>query len=563
MHTLRQQLLKIQRRIYLKNLRRINETLTPDPYLDRYSREYHKYLKDYDSVSSSAELIRHVISSDIVYHGDYHPLKQSQRAVLRILREIVGKRKIILCLEMFYGGDQRWIDQFLQKKLSKKEFLKKIDFTKKWGFKWEHWKPIIDLCKKNKIPIVGINSDQSDKKNSLRARDIYSAIVIGKLVIRNPDTLIYVVDGDYHISPNHLPFKVESRLKIFDIEVKHTIIYQNDVNLYWELAHDHKEESDVLQITSDSFCIFNTTPANKLQSYLNWLEFSDEAYHPVQAGWEDLSEEAGNTTIPGLVKTICNILELSYPEDEIESLEVYYGKHLDFMHMISQSPTLSHMLPSVKQKIKKNEGFLLEYEKNGIDSYLIYLPISSLNMAAEEATHFLNSVLRGRLKKEMNPFDSFYYTAMTEAIGFFGSKLINEKRKVDTRNAIRKYLGSFKHRDKAPNKEEQKKIHFSHLILKHRFLENLTHHPDDFKIKFKEIYRARTRIHRELATQLGYMLGNNLFNAVRRRRFPLKEIIELFKEPFTEPYKAFLTYMNVSSRVSRRKRKKLKKKKRN
>lgn len=160
----------------------------------------------------------------------------------------------------------------------------------------------------------------------------------------------------------------------------------------------------------------------------------------------------------------------------------------------------------------------------------------------------------------LKPFDYFYYLVMTEAIGFFGSKLINEKRKVQTRNAIRKYLGSFKHKDKAPNREEQKKIHLCHLILKHRFNENLSHHPDDFKSKFKEIYRARTRIHRELATQLGYMLGANLFNAVRRRNFPLKEVIELFKEPFTEPYKAFLTYLNVSSKVARRKMKKRKRK---
>ena len=560
MHTLRQQLLKIQRRLYLKNLRRINETLAPDTSLDRYSREYHKYLNHYDSVSSRPELIRHVISSDIVYHGDYHPLKQSQRAVLRILREILDKRKIILCLEMFFADDQRLIDQFLQKKLNKKEFLEKIDYAKKWGFRWEHWKPIIDLCKKNKIPIVGINSDQSDKKKSLLARDIYSAIIIGKLLIRNPDALIYVVDGDYHVSPNHLPLQIEKKLKVFEIEVKRTIIFQNNADLYWQLAHEHKEESDVVEISDDSFCILNTTPANKLQSYLNWLEFSAEAYHPVQAGWEDLSEEAGNTTIPGIVNSICKILELPYPDDAMERLEVYYGKHLDFMGMISSSPKLSHMLPSVRYKIRKNEGFLLEYEKNGADSYLVYLPISSLNMAAEEATHLLNSLMRGRLTTSMKPFDAFYYTVMTEAIGFFGSKLINEKRKVQTRNAIRKYLGSFKHRDKAPNREEQKKIHLCHLILKHRYNENLSHHPDDFKSKFREIYRARTMTHRELATQLGYMLGNNLFNAVRKRRFPLKEVIELFKEPFTEPYKAFLTYLNVSSKVSRRKLKKHKRK---
>jgi len=555
MHTLRQQLLKIQRRLYLKNLRRISESLAPDPALDRYSREYHKYLKHYESISSTSELIRHIVSSDIVYHGDYHPLKQSQRAVLRILREIVDKRKIILCLEMFYADDQRFIDQYMQRKLTRKAFLEKINYEKKWGFRWENWKPIIDICRKNNIQIIGINSDQSDKRNSLTARDAYSAKIIGKLLIRNPDTLIYVVDGDYHVSPNHLPFQVENRLNVFDMKVKRTIVYQNDANLYWHLAHDHKEESDVLEITPDSFCILNTTPANKLQSYLNWLEFSEDAYHPAQAGWEDLSEEAGNTTIPGLVKTICKILELPYPEEAVENLEVYYGNHLDFMGMISQSPKLSHMLPTVQQKIKSNEGFLVEYEKEGIDSFLIYLPISSLNMAAEEATHFLNAALRGRLTRWLKPFDYFYYIAITEAIGFFGSKLINEKRKVQTRSAIRQYLGSFKHRDRAPSREEMKKINLCHLILRHRYYENLSYQAYEFREKLNDIYRARTRTRRALATQLGYMLGEKLFLAVKKRKFPLKGIVKLFREPFNEPYKAFLTYINISQRVTRRKKK--------
>lgn len=551
MPLLRAQLLKIQRTVYRKNLRRINETLTPDKAVARYAREYHKYLRHYEAVSSKAELIRHVMSSDIVYHGDYHPLKQSQRSVLRILREIAGKRQIILCLEMFHGNDQRLIDQYMHKELSRKNLFNKINYAKKWGYKWEYWKPVIKLCKQHDIQIIGINSEQDGNKNSLALRDIYSAKVIGKLLIRNPEALIYVVDGDYHVSPNHLPYQVEKPLKLFDIEVKRTIIYQNPANLYWQLADKNREENNVLHISSDSFCIMNTTPANKLQSYLNWLEFSKDAYYPVHADWEDASEELGNTSIPALTKTICTILGLSYPDDAMERLEIHYGTNLDFMGVVHLSPELAPQLPSVRQKIKNNEGFLLEYERNGVDSYLIYLPTSSLNMAAEEATHFLNALLRGRLPAGMKPFDAFYCTVMTEAIGFFGSKLINEKRKVQTRNSIRRYLGSFK--QKRATREDQRKIHLCHLILQHRYIENLSHHPNDFKDKFKDLYRARTRIHGELATQLGYMLGDKLFYAVKNGGFPLKEVVELFKEPFSEPYKAFLTYLNTSSKIAQSK----------
>ncbi len=552
MHTLRKQLLKIQRAAYKKNLRRIEETLSPDPIVEQYSREYNRHLRRYKALSSKAELIRRVLASDVVYHGDYHTLNQSQRAVLRILREIAGKRQIFLCLEMFHADDQRFIDQYMQKGLPQKELLKKIQYKRKWGFNWENWKPVIDLCKKYDIAIIGINSDQQKMKNSLKSRDIYSAKIIGKLIIRNPDALVYVVDGDYHISPDHVPHQVEKRLKEFDITTKRTIVYQNAPNLYWQLAQENKEEANVLQIARDSFCIMNTTPANRLQSYLNWLEYSRDAYYPVPGDWQEANEDSGNTSIPAILKTICKILDIPYPEDALDRLEIYYGGNLDFMTILSGSSVLSPMLPSIRQKIKNEEAFLLEYDKKkGEDGYLIYLPNSSLNMAAEEAVHFLNIVMRGSYCQKLRPFDSFYCTVMTEAIGFFGSKLINEKRKVQTRNSIRKYLGSFK--QKAPSPQERKKVRLCHLILQHRYIQDISHNPQDFKAKFREIYRARTKLHRDLATQLGYMLGDKLFYAVKKRRLSLHEMVDLFKEPFSLPFTAFISYINLSTKVARRK----------
>jgi len=551
MRALRKQLLKIQRASYRKNLKRIEETLTPDASVDRYSGEYHRYLRRYRAISSKAELLKRILTSDIVFHGDYHTLNQSQRAALRILREIVGKRDIILCLEMFHAEDQRFLDQYMQKDITRRELLKKIKYRKKWGYNWENWKPVIDLCRKNGIPIIGINSEHPNRRNSLKLRDVFSSKIIGKLVIQHPDTLIYVVDGDYHISPNHLPYQVEKRLKEFDVAVKRTIIYQNAANLYWQLADQNREETNVLLISPDSFCIMNTTPANKLQSYINWLEYSIDAYYPVQSDWEEVPEETDSTSIPSIVKTICSVLELPYPEDAVERLEIFYGSNLDFMGIVSRSSQLAPMLPSIRQKIKNEEAFLLEYEKNRENAYLIYLPNSSLNMAAEEAAHFLNAALRGRQKGRIKPFDAFYVTVITEALGFFGSKLINEKRKVQTRNRMGQYIGSFK--KKAPSKEERRKIHLCRLLLKHRYLENVSHHPADYKAKFKEIFRARTRLHREFATRLGYMLGDKLYYGVKKRKFSLREIIDLFSKSFTAPNEAFVTYCSLSARVARKK----------
>ncbi|NIO19922.1 MAG: hypothetical protein GTN76_04070, partial [Candidatus Aenigmarchaeota archaeon] len=74
-----------------------------------------------------------------------------QRSVLRILRELQGKREIILCLEMFHGSDQKHVDRFMSGELSENSFLDKIDYAKKWPFHWSNWSPVIALCRDHRI----------------------------------------------------------------------------------------------------------------------------------------------------------------------------------------------------------------------------------------------------------------------------------------------------------------------------------------------------------------------------------------------------------------------------
>jgi hypothetical protein len=551
MISFRKKLLKIQRSLYLKNKRKIDETLVRDTALDRYSREYHRFLRHYESIVPSSALIRHVLSSDIVYHGDYHTLRQSQRSILRILREIVEKKPVMLCLEMLHSRDQELVDRFMNGELAEKEFLKKIEYRKKWEFKFENWRPLLDLCRKHHVPVFGIN-EPPEGKMSMRQRDESAAVIVATLAIRNPGALVYVVDGDYHISPNHLPARVEDKLRPLRIESRRTIIYQNDADLYWQLADAGREDADVLQIDESSFCIINSTPANKLQSYLNWLEYSDDAYHPLHTEWEDLSDESGNTTVPGIVKTICAVLELPYPEEAIERLEIYYGRHLDFMEMIEKSKELACMEREIWRKIKKDEGFLLEYAREGVDHYLIYLPNSSLNSAAEEATHFVNAVQRGPVRRPSDPFDRFYATVIIEALGFFGSKLINERRKAPLQSNLRTFIGSFKNAPRPPSRQDRIKLELSHLLLKHRYLDYIRSDGSAYRRAFGQHYGDRKGMAIDCATQLGYMLGDRLFYAVKKRKYPLKEVIGLFNADFSAAHVAFNKYRELITGLSTR-----------
>jgi len=502
MKTFRQQLIAIQRRIYRKNVRRMQDNLGHNSAIKRYEKEYSHYLKNYEEISNKAELIKKVLASDLVFHGDYHTLRQSQRSILRVLREIKGKRDIILCLEMFHGSDQKYVDMFMAGKMSESSFLKKIDYSKKWSFSWSNWSPLISFCCRERIPVLGINTNCEDDSDlrSLRCRDQYSARIIAKAVIRNPGKLVYVVDGDYHVSPNHLPNNVEQLLCQLDESVRSLIICQNEEN-----------------------------PAHK--------------------DWEDDFVEDSGMMVQDMATAIASPLNLELPPDALERLLIYYASDLYFIDMIYDIPELKGKIRLIKERIRRDEGFLIEYERDGEESYLIYLANSSINMAAEEACHFLNAVLRGRLNIALSLFDRFYRNVMTECLGFFGSKFINEKRKSNTENAIRRFLGNAKH-DK-PSFEDAENIKVARLLLQHFYLQRKGADVQEFMKKFYPQYKSQSAVSRIFSTQLGYMLGNRLYYAVKSGKFSVSKVREIFRDPFDESEKAFECYLEIYNQIKK------------
>ncbi|MEO6096814.1 MAG: ChaN family lipoprotein [Fibrobacteria bacterium] len=553
MSKLRAQLLGIQRENYEKNLRQVKRSLGSNSTVAKYGREYHRYLKAYQNISSKTDLLRRALASDVVYHGDYHTLRHSQRSILAMLQELADKREIILCLEMFHGKDQKWVDLFMSNGMEEKAFLTKIHYARKWAYNWNPWRHILDFCRERKIPVLGINTQVEDPEKSLLARDIFSAQVIGQALIRHPGALVYVVDGDYHISPNHLPNEVDARLAPLGLTPQRTIVYQNAENLYWQLAAERREEAEVLQIAADSFCLMNTVPATKLQSYLDWLEYAEDGFFPVRGNWAELSGENYFSQLHSIIQNLDSLFQFRFPMESLERLTVYSSRNLDFTEVIQGTPELRGQVRRINDKIRRGEGFLLEYregaDRRGKDSYLIYLPNSSINQAAEEATHFMNVVLRGPLQRMPVGHDYFYANVLTEALGFFGSKMINEKRKAPTESSLRLFLGKVKQGLDSPNQEET--VMVSRLILQHMHLEKRSSRETDFRKKFAAVFADRSVMPRIFSTQLGYMLGNRLYYAVKKGLIPLKDVRALFYENFSHPGLAFSAYARFVQQLKR------------
>ena len=545
---LRQQFLRVQRESYRRRLREARETLEASPVVLRYGREYHRGLKKYRALSSWSEVMKSLASAQIVYHGDYHPLRHSQRCILSVLNEISEKRETVLCLEMFHGTDQKSVDGYLAGAIGEKEFLKKIRYAEKWAYNWNPWKRILDLCRERKIPVLGINSEARHASNSLRERDVTSAQIIGQTLIRNPNALIYVVDGDYHVAPEHLPAEVEKRVAPLELHPTKVILYQNAETLYWKLAEEGHEEADVVQVSENSFCLMNTVPTTKIQAYLDWLQYAEDGYSPVWGDWAELSGEDYLTQIRGMVKDLGRFLGLECPQGKLDRLTVYSNRNLDFGGIIELHPSIKKEISRIKAKIRRGEGFLLEIQDGPEPSYVIYLQEASVNQAAEEATHFLNVALRGPLRKRLSASDRFYREVMTEALGFIGSKTINERRKVVTEWKLRTFLGRIR-KSGSRNREEAANAETSRFLLQHHHLEQRHASVDIFLRKFSGIIAAGGEVPHRAATQLGYMLGNKLFYAVKKGYMPISFIRTLFSRSFEKPDEALIAYLALSRRM--------------
>ncbi len=547
---IREQLIKIHRGNYLRNIRNLKDSLGDNAEITQYEKEYLRALRGYREISSKQELLKKAALADIIYHGDYHTLKQSQRSVVRILRDLLGKRKLILCLEMFYAEDQKNLDAYMSGQISEQQLLKKINYHQKWPFEWRHFRPIIKLCVQHQIPVYGINANPPEEKGRLLARDKFSAKIIGKLCIRHSGSLIYVVDGEYHIAPPHLPAQVKKLLAHFDVSLRSLFIYQNAENLYWKLCKQRREEADVLKINDQSFCVMNTMPANKVHSYLNWLAYSEDAYFPVHSNWEDVISSDTSLSVMGMVKNIANVFNIGIPEKAFDRLKIYYSSNLHYLEQLLKTPRFKSFSKQIRIKLQVEEAFMLEYEIESDSAYIIYLPNSNINMASEEATHFLHAICRGPLRfSELPPFKAFYASVMTECIGFLGSKIINEKRKTVTENALRVFLGTLK--GKEPDSETAQKGAVARFLLQHLYLQRRGSGKNDFIKKFKDIFILDGRMSRMYSTQLGYYLGNRIYYGLKRETVLPEKISELFFQPLATGDNAFQYFITFSDMVKK------------
>jgi aminopeptidase N len=112
------------------------------------------------------EIIDAVSDKPVILIGERHTNYEDHKVELAVIRGLFNKgEKIAIGMEMFQRPFQKAIDEYLSGTVDEREFLKKTEYFKRWGFDYNYYREIIEFARAKGIPLVALNqrSENVDK----------------------------------------------------------------------------------------------------------------------------------------------------------------------------------------------------------------------------------------------------------------------------------------------------------------------------------------------------------------------------------------------------------------
>ncbi|WP_413612194.1 ChaN family lipoprotein [Bdellovibrio sp. HCB-110] len=506
-----QKWIRIRKDLYLQMERQVRHRLGEDtPELMRYRKVYDKEFSKKWTASTKEALWEQVAQSQVVMIGDFHALHQSQKAQLRILRHLPKERKVTLAVEFFEAADQEKINKYLSGKMSEREFLKAIQWQSKWGFPWEHYRPLLRWAQKHKISVCGLNKSYK-KRNAatLKSRDVFAGKKIAELVKQNPDHLVFVIYGDLHLAAGHIPQEIENALgRSFSKKILR--IFQNSEHIYFQLLNRELEAStDLVRISQNVFCLMSVPPWVKWQNYLMYLE---QAYDLELGDDDDDEDEYLDYTdhVGRYVKIISEELGLSVSE---ANLSVYTARDTSFWTQARERYD-AKTLRWIEALIAEEVSFYLP------EIGAAYLARATVNHAASLAMRYVHAHSSGAKKLLSDVPQDFLGLIWIEGVAYFGSKIINHKRKTDTIADIKASLSS---RGPSDLGKEALQLALAQKMHELMVITGVPQHRLQARPRKKWSYLLAANL-------LGGMLGERLYGGYRKKLISPLTILSFIKK---------------------------------
>jgi uncharacterized iron-regulated protein len=110
-------------------------------------------------VITPAELPRRLAAARLVLVGESHTEMDFHRCELRVLQELVRSgRPVLVGLEMYPYTEQRFLDAWVDGKLSEEAFLQASRWYENWGYNWLYYRDIFLFARDHKLRMFAANA---------------------------------------------------------------------------------------------------------------------------------------------------------------------------------------------------------------------------------------------------------------------------------------------------------------------------------------------------------------------------------------------------------------------
>lgn len=104
------------------------------------------------------EIVRNISNKTIIYVGETHTNYEEHKAQLAVIMNLYETgHKFAIGMEMFQKPFQKDIDDYILGNITEKEFLKKSQYFKRWGYDYNLYREVINFAKAKNISIVALN----------------------------------------------------------------------------------------------------------------------------------------------------------------------------------------------------------------------------------------------------------------------------------------------------------------------------------------------------------------------------------------------------------------------
>ena len=402
----------------------------------KYLREFNQAFRRYDCVLDSDQLRNTLHSADVVLIGDYHALPTAQRCAASLIeqRALAGDRPVILGVETIFARDQHILDEWWRREIDEAELRQRIRFDLDWGYDWTPFHELLVTARDHAEALYGLDCMPRDDLRKIGARDRHAAIKLAEIRRAHPNAVIFVLFGESHLAPGHLPRELHEQMP----EAKLVTVLQNIDALYWHAAGERADKIEAVRVSDDVVCVFNATPLEKYESYRLFLD-----------QWSRCDDGPDFApTIYNLIDSLAAFLEINrysphngtQPKFLVDMLPEVYGGSSDAM--------LRRLLSRKGVSESVCESMLASVEERGS----AYLPqvnafcVREFRMmqAAEDATRFLHHACQGlphRLSgsstgtsvggesvAQSSAIDHFYARVIEHAVAYLGSRILHPSR---------------------------------------------------------------------------------------------------------------------------------------